>query len=192
MRILWLSRVPWETGGYSNQTALFTSRLAAAGHEVAIVGIQGIANGMAEWCGIPVYPMLTNDLRNTSIIGLHYQDWRADLMISLHDADRIVDGPALKKRFPGLLWALWAPIHSSTLSADEQRQLRTVDVPVAMSRFGERIACDHGFSTDYVPHGVETKILHPVERADARAQPFSIRRRLARTSAGHARPPRCP
>ncbi len=145
MRILWLSRVPWETGGYSNQTALFASRLAAAGHEVAIVGIQGIANGMAEWCGIPIYPMLTNDLRNTSIIGLHYRDWRADLMISLHDADRIVDGPALKKRFPGLLWALWAPIHSSTLSSDEQRQLRTVDVPVAMSLFGNGSPASMGF-----------------------------------------------
>ena len=54
MRILWLSRVPWAAGGYSNQTALFAPRLAAAGHEVAIVGVQGIASGMIDWRGIPV------------------------------------------------------------------------------------------------------------------------------------------
>ena len=169
MRILWLSRVPWETGGYSNQTALFAPRLAAAGHAVAIVGVQGIANGMAEWRGIPVYPLLANDLRNTSIIGLHYQDWRADLMISLHDVEKVVDGSALTKRFPGLLWALWAPIHTDPLPAGEHGCLRMVPIPIAMSRFGERVSRDHGLPIRYVPHGVDTRALHPMERGEARA-----------------------
>ncbi|HEV7508316.1 MAG TPA: glycosyltransferase family 4 protein [Thermoanaerobaculia bacterium] len=170
MRILWLSRAPWETGGYSNQTALFTPRLVAMGHEVAIVGIQGIASGMTEWRGIPVYPMLVNDLRNDTIIGLHYKDWQADLMISLHDVDQVVDGSVLVKRFPRLLWALWAPIHSSLLSGKEQAQLRAVSVPIAMARFGERIARDHGLPLRYVPHGVDTTVLRPRERAEARSR----------------------
>jgi glycosyltransferase involved in cell wall biosynthesis len=170
MRILWLSRVPWAAGGYSNQTALFTLRLAAVGHEVAIVGVQGIASGMVDWHGIPVYPLLPNDLRNSTAIGLHYRHWRADLMISLHDADRIVDGSTLLKRFPGLLWALWFPLDSSRLSASVQSRLQAVPVPIAISRFGERVARDHGLSVHYVPHGVDTNVFQPMERADARAR----------------------
>lgn len=158
MRILWLSRVPWAAGGYSNQTALFTSRLAAAGHEVAIVGVQGIASGIVDWRGIPVYPLLPNDLRNSTAIGLHYRHWRADLMISLHDVDRIVDGFALLKRFPGLLWALWFPIDSSLLSANVQNRLQAVPVPIAISRFGEQVVRDHGMPVRYILHGVDTKV----------------------------------
>lgn len=170
MRILWVSRVPWETGGYSNQTALFASRLAAAGHEVAIVGIQGIAGGMAEWRGIPVYPMLANDLRSTTMLGLHYQDWRADLMIGLHDIDKHVDGPALVKRFPGLLRALWAPIHSTPLPSSEEVCLRAVRLSIAMSRFGERVARDYGLAVCYVPHGVDTAALRSMAKAEVRAR----------------------
>lgn len=170
MRILWLSRAPWETGGYSNQTALFTPRLAAAGHQVAIVGIQGITGGMAEWRGIPIYPLLANDPRNTTVLGLHYQDWRADLMISLHDADQVVDGPVLTRRFPGLLWHLWAPIHAMPLLSKELSQLRSVSLTIAMSRFGERVAREHGLPVRYVPHGVDTGVFQPRERAEARAR----------------------
>lgn len=168
MRILWLSRVPWAAGGYSNQTALFTPRLAAAGHEVAIVGVQGIASGMIDWRGIPVYPLLTNDLRNSTTIGLHYQHWRADLMISLHDPEKIVDGPALIKRFPRLFWVLWFPIDGPRLTAPVQSRLRAVSVPVAISRFGEQVARDHGLPIRYVPHGVDTTVFQPLERAEAR------------------------
>jgi|HubBroStandDraft_3_1064219.scaffolds.fasta_scaffold29856_2 glycosyltransferase involved in cell wall biosynthesis len=169
MRILWLSRVPWAAGGYSNQTAMFTRRLAAAGHEVAIVGVEGIASGMVEWRGIPVYPMLANDFRNVTIIGLHYLDWQADLMISLHDADRIVD-PALVRRFPRLRWMLWFPIDSTTLSLNVQRRLGAVSLPVAISRFGERVASDHGIAVRYVPHGVDTGVFQPLDRTAARTR----------------------
>jgi len=168
VRILWLSRVPWAAGGYSNQTALFAPRLAAAGHEVAIVGVQGIASGMIDWRGIPVYPLLTNDLRNLTTIGLHYQHWRADLMISLHDVEQVVDGPALIKRFPRLFWALWFPIDGPSLSPVVRHRLQAVSAPVAISRFGERVARDHGVPVRYVPHGVDTGVFQPLDRAGAR------------------------
>lgn len=170
MRILWLSRVPWSIGGYSNQTALFTPRLAAAGHEVAIVGVQGIPNGMVEWCDIPVYPMLSNDFRNSTLIGLHYQHWQADLMIGLHDPDRVVDGPALTRRFPELLWALWFPIDSPELSGLVQSRLQVVSLPIVISRFGERVAREHGVAVRYVPHGVATEVFKPCPRAEARVK----------------------
>ena len=168
MRILWLSRVPWSVGGYSNQTAAFTPRLAAAGHEVGIISAEGSTQGMQQWRGLPVYPMLLNDLRRTSLVGLHYQDFDADLLIGLHDAGRVLDGPSLLKRFPKVEWALWFPIDGPEIQAKALRHLKSVSYPLSISRYGERIAGEHGIEARYIPHGVATGVFQPLPRAEAR------------------------
>ncbi|HSL84694.1 MAG TPA: glycosyltransferase family 4 protein, partial [Thermoanaerobaculia bacterium] len=170
MRILWMSRAPWAAGGYSNQTALFAPRLAASGNEVAIVAVEGIFSGMLDWQGIPIYPLLPNDFRNSTTVGLHYQHWNAELMVSLHDPDQVIDGPALVKRFPGLRWALWFPIDTDRLSPKILSRLRWIPTPVAISRFGERVAREHGVPIRYVPHGVDTQAFRPMGQREARAR----------------------
>lgn len=170
MRILWLSRPPWAAGGYSNQTALFAPRLAAAGHQVAIAAFQGISSGTLEWRGLTVYPLIANDPRALSVIGLHYQHWRADLLVSLHDGNRIVDGTLLARRFPRLRWALCCPIDAEALPAALEKNLHSCAVAIAISRFGERVARAAGVDARYVPHGVDTAVFAPLDRAAARAR----------------------
>ena len=72
-------------------------------------------------------------------------------MISLHDVEQVVDGPALIKRFPRLFWALWFPIDGPSLSPVVRHRLQAVSAPVAISRFGERVARDHGVPVRYAP-----------------------------------------
>src|SRR4051812_5387913 len=56
MKILWTSNAPWAGTGYGGQTALFTSRLQAAGHDVAILAFYGMEGGVGEWNGMTIYP----------------------------------------------------------------------------------------------------------------------------------------
>ena len=112
MRILWVSKAPWATGEYSRQTALVTPRLRASGHDVAIAAYSGIFRGIIEWQGIPVYPVILGDPRTQTLIGMHYNHGKADLMICLHDAGQIFEGPAFRKEFAHVRRSFWMPISS--------------------------------------------------------------------------------
>lgn len=168
MRILWLSRVPWSPGGYSNQTAVFAPRLQAAGHPVAIAGWQQASRGVYDWRGIPVLPTVPSDPRNELILERHYEYWGADLMISLHDAEDVVDGQKLLKKNPRLRWALWCPIDSEPLSSVIRKRLTHTALIIVFSRFAERVMREAAIDTVYVPHGIDTQVYRPCDRAEAR------------------------
>lgn len=170
MRILWLSRAPWTAGGYSNQTALFVPRLKAAGHDVALLCTWGIVSGMLDWRGIPVYPTPMSDLYGNSVVAAHYKDWRADLLISLHDINSGINIVDIKKQHGFIKWALWFPVDSEPLPPVFLDSLKQVDERIVFSRFAERLAGDRGIDVHYVPHGIDTKAFHPAPRAAARAK----------------------
>jgi glycosyltransferase involved in cell wall biosynthesis len=63
-------------------------------------------------------------------------------------------------------WVLYFPIDGDTgeewLPASWIEVLREVDVPVAMSRYGQKIAKRCGIDCDYIPHGVDLEIFSPL------------------------------
>jgi glycosyltransferase involved in cell wall biosynthesis len=170
MRILWLSRAPWAAGGYSNQTELFVPRLKAAGHDIAMVCSWGIVSCMFEWQEIPVYPTPLSDPYGGSVVAAHYQDWRADLLISLHDINSGIDIVEIKTQQEFVKWALWFPVDSEPLPPIFLDSLKLVEERLVFSRFGERMANNSGVAVRYVPHGIDTKAFHPTPRAAARAK----------------------
>ncbi|MCB1033160.1 MAG: glycosyltransferase family 4 protein [Acidobacteria bacterium] len=170
MRIIWLSRVPWASGGYSNQTEVFAPRLRDAGHEIAIIGYRSDCRGIVDWKGIPVYPSVPNDPRHEGIVARHYEHWRADLLISLHDAQDTLNGAALRQHGTDLNWALWFPVDAEPLSSIVLKRLATVSQPFVFSRFGERVAREAGVDVRFVPHGIDTGIFQPGDRLAARAE----------------------
>src|SRR5687768_8931691 len=84
MRILWLGNPPWVGSGYGEQAGLFVPRLAAAGHEVAVMANFGIQGVIQQWNGLTVYPS-DNDWGNTAIT-TYAKHFQADLVIALCDA----------------------------------------------------------------------------------------------------------
>ncbi len=164
MRILFLTASPFCATGYGQQGALLAPRLAAAGHDVAILATAGHSGAPAEWNGIPLFG-------SDGKVGLLTLDayaayWEADLVLSLVDVF-----PLATERFSRLPLASWVPVDHAPLPPNVKAFFtKTGARPVAMARFGERMLQDAGLDPLYVPHAVETGTFTPRDRAESRAR----------------------
>lgn len=166
MRILWFSNAPWAKTGYGNQTAMLWHRLQALGYPVTLAsnyGLQGapldIQEGDQKAKVLPTgYTTHGND-----IIASHARYAKADIVITLYDA--WVFDPAVTGRFR---WVPWAPIDHRPAPPPVVRALKAAYQPVAYSKFGYEMMKEAGLDPRYVPHGIDTRVMHPVPRAEAR------------------------
>lgn len=162
MRLTWLSNAPWAATGYGNQTKVFTPRLKALGHDIAIIAFYGLEGAMLQWSGIQVFPRGQHQY-GQDVMAAHSVQFGADVMISLMDA-WVVE--------PGLLqsvrWCPWFPIDMEPLPKAIFERVRQAYQPIVYSRFGERVARDAGLRVHYVPHGVDCSVFKPIDRSEAR------------------------
>lgn len=156
MRILWLSNGPWCPSGYGEQTALFLPRLAAQGHELAVLCNYGLQGRETRWGEFTCYP--SDGIWGNANLHTFVQRHEAELVIALCDAwvlhpDQWPEGPPV---------ALWAPVDHypippMVVGSLEHERIR----PLAMSRFGEEQMRDCGLEPLYIPHGVDTSVFYP-------------------------------
>jgi hypothetical protein len=89
VRILWHSSAPWYPGSFGVQTALFTPRVAAAGHDVAISAAVGLQGTPQLWNRMLVYDGTGDVLGGWEQIPrtarLHFRDEQG-LVLTLLDA----------------------------------------------------------------------------------------------------------
>jgi glycosyltransferase involved in cell wall biosynthesis len=165
VRILWVSNAPWANTGYGTQTAQAVRSLAKLGHEMGIFAFYGLAGGSVPWEGFKVYPAGL-DLFGGDLLADHADRFGADLVIILFDAFAM--NHDVIKRMPAPVW-FWMPVDCEPLSrADGAALQHSGSQPVAMSRFGYRMLEQEGFSPFYVPHGIDTSVYVPADRAEAR------------------------
>jgi glycosyltransferase involved in cell wall biosynthesis len=75
--------------------------------------------------------------------------------------------PLKLKQLSMLNLASWVPVDSEPVPEGVLDYFkRTGATPIAMSRFGERMLRDAGLDPLYVPHGVDTSIYRPIEKAE--------------------------
>ena len=155
--ILWNSNSPWVRTGYGAQTAQAVTRLAAAGHKVAVASNYGLEGTTLDWHGIRQYPR-GFDMHSNDVVPAHLKAWAHEhetldpLLITLYDV----------YVFKGEPWAdvpqiaSWTPIDHSPVPADVAAWCRQPNVtPIAMSRFGEEMLHIADIDCLYVPHGIE-------------------------------------
>lgn len=174
MKILWNSVAPWIGTGYGQQTALFTPRIQALGHDVVISAFAGIEGTSTTWAGLKVYPGDVSKLNKWALRKYAEReaidgDIRSVQVITLQDVwtwlEAAYGGIA---DYQGLKMASWCPVDHDPVPPGVIRALRHYDSrPIAMSRFGERALQMFEFDPLYVPHGVDTKLLKPRDEADA-------------------------
>jgi len=163
-RILWHSAAPWCTTGYGQQTDLFTQRLVEAGHDVEISAHYGIEGRQSTWRGITVRPG-ANDFGNY-LLPRYLDAIEPDLLITLMDV-HVLDGAMLKEKPVPV--AAWVPVDHAPLGCQIEEWFKESGAtPVAMSRHGERQFEEAGIDCLYVPHGIDTEIFRPYDKAEAR------------------------
>lgn len=154
-KILWHSVAPWATTGYGIQTALFATRMAKAGHDVAISAFYGLGGAALEWEGMQVYP--GDDRHGNVSVPQLAKRHKADAVITLMDV-WVLD-PAV---FSELNVGCWVPVDHEPCPPVVANFFRESGArPIAMSRFGERMLQAEGLDPLYVPHGINTNVFKP-------------------------------
>ena len=137
-------------------------RLASLGHEVFISAFWGLTGASTEWNGHLVLPG-GQDPYGSDIIVSHARYVKADLVITLMDVWPLDAGQIRSLRVDhGIPVAHWMPVDCDPLGAMDERHLKTTGaIPIAMSRFGQRMLAEAGLDALFVPHGIDTKVFTP-------------------------------
>ena len=160
MKILFHSNAPWNNSGYGIQTALFVPKIASLGHEVIISAPYSFGGNPLEWKGFTVLPM-ARDVAGNDIFTKNYEYCKADLAITLCDVFGLLKCSGSLSQ---LNVAHWFPVDTDPLGEGDVTVLREGrGIPIAMSRFGERVLQDEGAEPLFVPHGVDTTVFCPGE-----------------------------
>lgn len=160
MRIVWQSNSPTNNSGYGKQTALFVPRInALPEHEIiAISSPYSFGGSPIEWNDIPIFGTARDAGGNDTIISNH-EYCKADLTFVLADPFGLMKSASALSQ---INVAHWFPVDTSPLASGDVMVLREGQgIPVAMSRFGERILRDEGAEPLYVPHAVDRQVFCP-------------------------------
>jgi glycosyltransferase involved in cell wall biosynthesis len=164
MKILWSSNAPWAPSGYGSQTNIFvqSGRLGRLGH--TFVGHTNFGlQGSPQWIdNILWYPAVKDPHGNTAL-PLIVAAEKPDIVITLYDT--WIYDPNVIQRFP---WAPWFPVDHDPPPQPVVDILKMARFPIAYSKFGVKAMADKGLTVAYVPHGVETDVFKPIDRAEAR------------------------
>lgn len=166
MHLLWISDSPDTPSGFGNVTRFVCQGLAQRGHRVSILGWQ--TRAPMTWNGCQVYPIGADPLGSDALYAFLLRH-RPDLVIALGDVWWLpfFAAPHVRRQMElaDIPWLLYFPIDGNTadgrLPPSWIELLRAVDVPIAMSRYGQRVVNDCGVRCDYIPHGVDLDIFCP-------------------------------
>lgn len=162
MKLLWASNAPFVGSGYGVQTDLFARAAAADGHDVTVFGWFGHHGPPMKMGGVTVLPSST-DAWGNDILSAHVDHEQPDATVILGDA--WVFNPAELERTQA---AFWAPIDHRTVPPMVLKHLQSCRHVWSMSRHGHAAMQQAGLKPVYVPHGVDTDVYRPVDRAEAR------------------------
>ncbi len=173
MKINWFSNSPLYPTGYGVQTKLFVPRLKRAGYDMSITSFAGIEGSIINWDeNIPIFPRgyhsYGQDVLEPSALTL-----KADVVISLMDAWVCEPG-----NFPNTRWIPWFPIDSEPITRINLDKVRLAYKRLVFSKHGCRMMDQAGLDYDYIPHGVDTDVYKPMDRAEARKHVYEFSSKL--------------
>jgi glycosyltransferase involved in cell wall biosynthesis len=167
MRIMFQANAPWCTTGYGVQGKHLVPRLQALGHELAYFAFYGLANGVLNINGCPIYPMGTA-MWGHDVVQAHMAHFRADLLISLMDV-WVLEGYGQMAQRSGYLWCPWTPVDQEPVPNLVLKRLEGAHTVIPYARHGEAEFRKAGIeNVRYIPHGVDCNTFKPLDRAECR------------------------
>jgi glycosyltransferase involved in cell wall biosynthesis len=163
MNIAWLSNSPWTPSGYGQQTRIFVPRLQAIGHRMGILAFYGLEGGILNLNGITVYPKGFHPYGNDIAVP-HSRNFGADIMMSLMDT-WVMDPEHYP---PTYKWIPWYPVDHDPIPPLVRHKISLAYRRICFSKFGVEQTHKAGLDCHYIPHGVETKVMYPKDKNEAR------------------------
>jgi glycosyltransferase involved in cell wall biosynthesis len=167
MKILWMSDHPTGPTGFGNVTRAICTGLAEYGHHVSILGWPGQGQPQ-RWQNCTLYPIRQNQ-RGADVLLNYLRTVQPDVLVSLDDLFFVqyMLRPEMRDCMQRacIPWVYYYPLDcdmgEGRLPAEFRRVLQGADLPVAMSRYGQRVGLANGVTPAYIPHGVDTSLFEP-------------------------------
>ncbi len=177
MRLLWHSVAPWAPTGYGMQTGLMAPRVRDLGHDVALSVYYGLQGAQMQWDGMTCYPSYSAPYGSDVIVPHALHHFQAEKCRSIEEASArgiiltlgdvwTFESPLLDQLCVGS----WVPVDHLQVPEVVAGWFGVMGaIPIAMSRFGEAALQRAGLNPLYVPHGIDTTVFRPGDKAAARA-----------------------
>jgi glycosyltransferase involved in cell wall biosynthesis len=168
-KLLFHSNAPFAPTGYGQQTGLFAPYIAEH-YDLAISSFYGLEGSPIKWEGVPILPGMGGEFGN-EYLPAHAErffggDKRDGIVMTLMDV-WVLD-PRMAEQ---MNMCCWTPVdHNPAPRSVVDFLMQSNAVPIAMSRFGERML--GRLDPLYVPHGVDTEVYQPTDKLQARKQSF--------------------
>ena len=159
MRIAWYSNGPMVGTGYGQQTAMMVDRLAADGHDVAVLGNFGHVANIINWPTpsgklVPVWP---HGYREYSVdvaddqARVHFGG-NPGYVISLFDV-WVLHHPDGTPLWRDQKVVSWTPVDHYPVPPEVLKWARSHRT-IAMSRFGQEALREQKVASTYIPHAI--------------------------------------
>lgn len=157
----YISNAPHTNTGYGTQSRQLLPRIVADGHKIAVQANYGLEATTTDWNGIPMYPRGYDQWCN-DMVAPAFRDWtrrwpdHTHLIMGLFDA-WVMSAPILSDPEIPVLW--WTPIDHMPIPPRVRQVISQPNwMPVAMSRFGERMMQEVGLEPYYAPHAIDSSL----------------------------------
>lgn len=166
MKFLIHGNAPHVKTGYGVQVAQLAEHLKASGHDVAVSCTYGQQGAVGTWRGVTLYPVGYEVNGNDVVHGHANHHFGGDELggwiITLLDV-WAMENPLLADYNV----AAWCPVDHFPVPPGVLKFFRrTGAVPLAMSRFGERLLFDAGLDPVYIPLSVDTSVFKPTPQLE--------------------------
>jgi FkbM family methyltransferase len=154
-----------------------TPRIRDLGHDVALSVYYGLQGAVLDWNGMRCYPSYSAPYGADVIVPHALHHFRAEQCRSIEEASArgiiltlgdvwTFESPLLDQLCVGS----WVPVDHLGVPEVVSGWFGVMGaIPIAMSRFGEQALREAGLNPLYAPHGIDTKVFCPGDRAAARA-----------------------
>lgn len=163
MKLYWFSNAAWSTSGYGVQTELAARVIPALGHEMVMGAWFGLQGSPRKWGDQWVFPA-GKDTYGNDVFAADTQFTEADIAIWFGDI--WVAQPRILQQ---VRTVPYVPIDHDPAPP------KVIDVLtqgawdiIAYSKFGVRKLHEAGLKCRYVPHMVDSEVLRPMDKAEAR------------------------
>jgi glycosyltransferase involved in cell wall biosynthesis len=165
-KILIASHSPLLTTGYGRVTRTLARALTAAGHDVAVLGFgyenepHALGHRLLPWAAV----------EDVAVIGRTIEVERPAMLITIGDPWMFAGVPGSAAR-RGVKWVAYFPVDGFPLPAEWRRWIAAVDLPVVFCRWtADLVERETGVRPAVVPHGVDTTVFAPADKAAAKAR----------------------